>query len=527
MGKLDNRDYVSPLDGIGESGREFPPQKYVCSIDWFQYFGHIDTEHLPIVGSFVEGKTKNQKGYTCMYEVIDGREKHPIYRNSYTILLHGFAVAHIFAVPKSSAIDRRACGIKMSNRILYTSSWGFHLRDVAESFGIELKSLTRVDVACDFQRFSNGWLPCYFIRRYLGEEINGENATLWRKSSNKFAVHGIKKTIPVEDGQKGEIAGATTSWDYIRWGTRNSGVCTYLYDKSKELREKKQKPYIQEMWQKAGIIQEEDVDVYRLEFSIIAKGSMVKKRTKKLMKSTLNIDAVRSLCTDDFTSQKKIEEIFFTYASEYFAFVQANGNKFRKDWDKISLFDANMETDLKPVSMSKSWDCGRTETIACNCLEKLSKQYPDMDSQSATWLRKAAEVLANISVAKHNLHLDFVAENTLAYMGEMKQANEQMEANLLSEDEREIFENEPWVKLMRGMKISPKYAESIKNYVQLKVKEALRPYLADSKCCEAIQLCDVERMLTREWALLEIEAKQHPEKFYDEIGRLRDIRDIY
>ena len=61
-------------------------------------------------------------------------------------------------------------------------------------------------------------------------------------------------------------AGRTNTFSYLRYGSRSSRISTYLYNKTKELNEEHDKPYIRDMWRENGWLG--DQNVWRLEFSV-------------------------------------------------------------------------------------------------------------------------------------------------------------------------------------------------------------------------------------------------------------------
>ena len=154
--------------------------------------------------------------------------------------------------PYSPIIQANAVQIKFSNWLLYSHDALGVILALLDALKLNVLSCSRVDICADFARFSNGEDGQRFITRY----VSGELA---RVGNGKFQVNGLQS---VKDKSK-------KVYQYIRFGSRSSSVCSYLYNKSAELEEVKMKPWIKDVWQ-SSFLSECDLsrDVWRLEFSI-------------------------------------------------------------------------------------------------------------------------------------------------------------------------------------------------------------------------------------------------------------------
>lgn len=154
-------------------------------------------------------------------------------------------VAVIVSHPRSNAIDVNTILLKFENSFLYQGGLNYEVSKCLEELELNVKTVSRVDYSLDFQYFNNGLHPHDLIKRFVRNAYQ-------KKGKGKFHLHGNHNTdIELET---------------IRWGSRESLCCYYLYNKSKELREKKHKPYITEDWELNQLLN--DKDVWRLEFSI-------------------------------------------------------------------------------------------------------------------------------------------------------------------------------------------------------------------------------------------------------------------
>lgn len=360
-------------------------------------------------GQFYQGKTPGTGGNFPMYEVCSAQEFHSIYRHSVTIKLKGYPIAHVHYCPKSSALDPHSCAVKVANRLLYSSTWSFHLHNVCQALDLEIKSITRVDLCCDFVMFANGMLPTDFIHHYLRDTLDADTETYIRRGSNKFCAIGKKKMIASDGSTKitdnTEIESVVSAFDYLRFGTRQSGCSVYLYNKSLELREKRGKPWIRRSWVEAGLIKEkyaegeQEPDVYRLELSIQSKGMNV--RAKKLGDHNfMDAEIVRKLMASDFNTQLALEDTFWSYQARYFSFKVCTGQKYRKDMKELELFEPELVPTLKPVYLNREVDSGRAELNASSCIKRLQHKTSVLTNDQALILLKASEILESVGIMK-------------------------------------------------------------------------------------------------------------------------------
>lgn len=125
-------------------------------------------------------------------------------------------------------------------------------------------------MALDFEKFDDNTDPNAFLKRYLDGKFTKVN-------QGNISAHGA-------DRWEGRF------WHSVSWGSAKSMVSTKMYDKTIELSQVKDKPYIRYAWFTSGLIddfqtlQKKDKDnklykphIWRLEFSIksSAKGWLI------------------------------------------------------------------------------------------------------------------------------------------------------------------------------------------------------------------------------------------------------------
>ena len=75
--------------------------------------------------------------------------------------------ATILTNPVSKIIDRRGCLVKLSNRELYQPDFSYRFVNFLASYGLKYKSISRLDLCYDCNRFVNGLSPRRLINSFL------------------------------------------------------------------------------------------------------------------------------------------------------------------------------------------------------------------------------------------------------------------------------------------------------------------------------------------------------------------------
>jgi len=205
-------------------------------IDWFQI-------HVKLSKQFHAGAALNDsnlirkkmdygtKHFRAIDEIFDKR--YPSKR-----------VASIAYIPNSTALPAFMGIIKFDNWLLYQVYSYRYILDFITFNEFDFQNLTRVDIAIDFNFLDYRNIhPERFIKKFLCEDY-----TKVRKS--KFHVIGNN--------------GDRHYYQYLKFGSAKSRVCSYIYNKTKELEEVENKPHIREAWERNGLTGE----IWRCEFRI-------------------------------------------------------------------------------------------------------------------------------------------------------------------------------------------------------------------------------------------------------------------
>lgn len=219
---------------------------------------------------------------------------------------HFATVTH---TPHSAILDKLGMIIKLENRYLYSSRYPFILSKMLAESNIKFVGISRLDLFLDFQEFLNNLNPQIFIEKVFNLEI-------LKNGRSKFATQGAT-------AQK-------INFEYLKFGTRSANSLVYLYNKTKELQEVKDKEYIRETWTASGY--DPTRDVWRLEYSF--------KPSKHGVIDLEDAD-YSHLTISDLSDIKKLKFIYKAALNQYFSFKINKGTKNKTEMPDFDLFPEN------------------------------------------------------------------------------------------------------------------------------------------------------------------------------------------
>lgn len=163
------------------------------------------------------------------------------YQEMFTLYQDGEAFIEIRRSPSSVGsvaaaryFDPRSCHIRLCNRTCYAYDAATIMQQFIDTHGFVFQSISRIDLCMDFEKFDSGDDPFKFLTRYLkGRYAKVNQCTI--------AVHGKDEW----DGR---------NYNSVSWGSKKSPVFTRFYDKTLELKEGKDKPYIRQAWASCGLV---------------------------------------------------------------------------------------------------------------------------------------------------------------------------------------------------------------------------------------------------------------------------------
>lgn len=342
-------------------------QKYCISIDWLQVccFSNLIQE-----GEYMSDKYK--------FVITMEQRETPLFKRVFTVRLKNIPVAIITQEPRSKAIKQGITLIKLENRVLYHQGYIRMLYALIEATKMKYKGITRLDLCYDCNKFYDGHNPAKFVRDFVFKAPDTKGG-VYRKGSDNFTCHGARNQS------------SSSKITSISFGSENSRIRCYMYDKTIELKEVKDKPWIRKMWKENGLVSDDKTHVWRSEISIKAEGmDILNMSTGQLWRLSPNY----------LEHYENIEKIFHYYAAKVFDFRINTGQQTKRHFKKLFLFNTDIDLTNKPVYMSESHDTGRMEKICYNKLEKLSQTYVDLAEVNRNGLYAAMQFLSALSGVK-------------------------------------------------------------------------------------------------------------------------------
>lgn len=345
-------------------------QVQLVSVDWLELYcqskreGVFTGEDVMQVGGYeLKLKGNGTRFFEYIYEVREAKQ----------------LLATLVAVPRAKFLNSRMVLVKLENRRLYEQGWAQLACELVQGLGLVYKGITRLDLCCDLKRFYNDMRPHAFIKKYITSKSDDFDY-MTRKGSNEFSVHGSKG------------AGGMSRINYIAWGSRTSQVRSYIYNKSKELREADHsKPWITDFWRQNGLEPDSKNDVWRCEISIRSQGmNVLNFETGELFK----------LRPEYMESQRAVERLFRIYAEKYFHFLVRNGKKKQRNFDRVRLFEDSGSLPCRPVSNKRFVDTGRTERVVAKNIERRLTETDDLTPMEVNSMQVVWAYYVAIATAK-------------------------------------------------------------------------------------------------------------------------------
>lgn len=347
-------------------------EKYLISIDWLQTYN--------LCNELTDGIYTD--GYYSFNLTLTGTETAQ-FKRLYKLTCKGQTYATIQQCPRTSVINPKTTLVKLDNRVLYSGKCIEILYAINFALSLRYKGISRLDLCYDCNRFYAGRSPARFVKDYLSKSEE-ETGYIYRVGSSTFTAHGDK-------------AHGRTSVTSIRFGSEKSMVSCYMYDKTKELSEVKDKPWIRECWEAAGLVSDEDTHVWRTEISIRSQGTdILRMSTGELFR----------LSPRSVEWQERAEEVFGYYAAKYLKFRRKEqGQTSKRYYREMRLFESvPTTTDIRPIKVNTYCDTGRTEKIVANRLKALKEEYSDRADALHGSIDAAITFLDLISAQKAELH---------------------------------------------------------------------------------------------------------------------------
>lgn len=372
-------------------------EKYCISVDWLQLY---------CICNFLVGVRESVMTDGSSDSIYMVREdiSTSLWTEVYGVFRGKLKVAVLCRAPRSSAMDPKGCTLKLENRVLYSKEWLPILRSILTNLQLQYKGITRIDLCYDCNKLAGGRSVGKFLYDYATAAPYQEGHIV-RVGSRRFAFHGIRNR------------GGAMEVNSMRWGSQGSDIGAYCYNKSLEMIEVKEKPWILDKWEANGLINEWDMGAWRKLTDARKKYEIedgksadyvhtpvwrweisVKAHAKDLL--DLDTGELFQLSLDYIEQQGAIERLFYVYAEKAFHFRMSTGQKTIREYPDLKIFERNVEVSKCPHFVSRFLDSGRTEKVCYNVLKRMIETYSDLSSAQMNSLQSAMDFLLTVSGKK-------------------------------------------------------------------------------------------------------------------------------
>lgn len=320
--------------------------KYTFAIDWLSLWcrcldGTFCTEQL-------EDGVRRVGDWTYKKHERGTRQFH----NLYDVKLGKNNIAVVASEEVNTTIGEHVCLVKFDNRLLYSSD----LWKVVDCFlydhNLAVLNITRLDLAADFNDFANGYEPPQFIADFASKKIR-------HKGRGNGDLHFTHFSKPDKLG----FSIAQLIYTGLSFGSHDSDVRAYMYNKTFELMTVKDKPYIRELWVRGGL----DItrDVWRLEISIKSKGMRFRDK-----ETGDKIRIKETTCKDS----AELLKIYHTFVRKYFFFLK--NRPFITNISREPMIPLFADSPYYDHGVIRDLSCSnRTERILIKQLWQLAEKY--------------------------------------------------------------------------------------------------------------------------------------------------------
>lgn len=350
--------------------------KYALSIDWLAFFCSSETGEIDTNCDFYEYE-KQQHGtrqFRELWKVSKNKEE--------------FAIVQ--QIPCSSALKSGTLIVKFANRFCYHVNLWYMIDDFMRFHKLTILNISRLDICADFNRFANNLAPITLIKEFLSSKFRH----IGQGDGSAHFTHGSHR----EQGTSKSYLNYTG----LSFGQNSSDSRCYLYNKTLELLEVHDKPYIRQLWQEIGLENTLNNPVWRLEVSIKSKG--MKFRDKETGETII-------ITSEYIRENKNLSKLYHTFVKSLFSFIKNRADiKNVTREPRIELF--NGEEYIKRSCIRNKDGGNRTERILIRQLWQMSETYrgrevledEGLSKQLAVELADSCDLTEWMSEKRHTWH---------------------------------------------------------------------------------------------------------------------------
>lgn len=316
---------------------------YALSIDWLSFYCESDT------GEICQ--------YIDRYEYEVAPHGTRQFKQLIYVTMDSEEFAEVQQIPCSNILKPRSLIVKFCNRHLYSAGLWYKVQRFFEQNKLRVLNVSRIDICADFNMFHNGLHPITLVKKFLSTDYRH----IGRGNGQAFFNHYAKKF--------GKVSTAFLNYTGLSFGSNESAAKVYLYNKSFELLTVKDKPHIRQLWALAGLKNDKENQVWRLEVSIKSKGMKFRDKVSREQ---------HSIGVDNMQSNDYLSLIYHTFINSLFSFIRnRDGITNVSREPRIQLF--NGEPFINRVVLDSQSGGNRTERILIKQLWQMCDTYRGND----------------------------------------------------------------------------------------------------------------------------------------------------
>lgn len=350
----------------------------LLSVDWLQVFCH---------GSEIATHDEKQEvrqylGQLHTYTAHLSELKSRLWDRIYYLCIGNERVAVVNQCPRSPLIHERATLVKIENSLLYTSNYVAILYDIISAFALVYKGVTRLDLCCDCDTLTRGRSVEHLLERVA---LSGKGS-----ANDVYCCHRSVGNIYFSKRAHSDfhIKG-------LRLGSKMSDIGAYVYDKTLELIEVKDKPYIREYWEKNGLIYAYDMEDFNSlpperQAKIIESHGLSELVKKRVWRFEISIKAQGCDILDMAQGElfklspkwcehyDSLRNLFMAYARRVFDFRERKTAISKRNYVPMEIFNLPTDVPLRPYSTNRYLCTGRFERAVANKIRKVKQDFADL-----------------------------------------------------------------------------------------------------------------------------------------------------
>lgn len=251
-------------------------------------------------------------------------------------------IAVVSFQPLSQILPLDSAHLKVINKFLYQDGLKEFVNELLIELDLKFKNYSRLDIAADFKQFYKHSCP-NFIKLFINRKV-------LKLKSTSFHLDGhATRSMPIH---------------YLRFGSKYSDLQFYIYNKSKELRDKTNKPYIIEKWERSGL-KPNQYDVWRIEFSLKpSQFGLVDKETGE----------ANNFETLDVLLPENTVELFYSLLLNHAVFVYNDGQVKKQRMKRVELLKV---TDYRKIYQKVSFKetSNRMDKVFIKMLDRVNNEW--------------------------------------------------------------------------------------------------------------------------------------------------------